>query len=606
LKNFVSLLADAKEKLDKDFAANLKKITDNPKLSEAEKSYMINELAAQTANLDPAATQKAWAANRIANDSSLTARQKEEMLKRLDEGKMTQQDMKAIGLITEDSNTTESRNGFWENLGGSILDGVKYLAGQSSSADGYVDENGNWVQATCFVAGTQVKTTSGYRNIEDIRAGDKVLSYNEATKLLAVQTVAQTFIRKADRIYTLLYDNGSRLQTTATHPFYIEGKGWVKAADLHVGDDSLLSREVSQLDVYGGARLQNVSYRQSKQGVIVGIIVEDRAETVYNFEVNETHTYLVGESDVVVHNAGEEYSPLGSGVDVSLLLAKVFYMTPMGMKLKTLIQKDIPRKLDELMFPSGRGLTDKEYQEYRVAREQYRKQWAEDGAAASIMAAGALCAATMLSCNRTNIEKQRDKLLARDDLSKTEALAIIDAFDFYFQGGEHATILANSGESAGKPAMEPVPVGPGRGSVPSVAVQNPAITAPWVLAQGQGPNNPQGPNENNNSGKEPKKVAENGPFPQQGKVTAGVDGAPPVLAGDQGKHIVGHQGAKDPNRTFWPAGENGVKSTQEAFLKPIWKSQDGSIMLGRDSKGRLIRIHVSNSKGGIHGYPLPE
>jgi len=148
-----------------------------------------------------------------------------------------------------------------------------------------------------------VKTPSGYRNIEDIRAGDKVLSYNETTKRLQVQTVAQTFIRKTDRIYTLVYDTGTKLQTTATHPFYIEGKGWVKAADLHLGDDSLLSREVSQLDVYGGARLQNVSYRQSKQGVIVSITVEDRAETVYNFEVNETHTYLVGDADVVVHNA---------------------------------------------------------------------------------------------------------------------------------------------------------------------------------------------------------------------------------------------------------------------------------------------------------------
>jgi hypothetical protein len=119
-----------------------------------------------------------------------------------------------------------------------------------------------------------------------------------------VQTVAQTFIRKTDRIYTLVYDTGTKLQTTATHPFYIEGKGWVKAADLHIGEDSLLAGEVSPLDVYGGARLQNVSYRQSKQGVIVGITVEDRAETVYNFEVNETHTYLVGDAEVVVHNAG--------------------------------------------------------------------------------------------------------------------------------------------------------------------------------------------------------------------------------------------------------------------------------------------------------------
>jgi hypothetical protein len=156
---------------------------------------------------------------------------------------------------------------------------------------------------TCFVAGTKVKTPSGYRNIEDISAGDKVLSYNETTKRLEVQTVAQTFIRKTDRIYTLVYDTGTKLQTTATHPFYIEGKGWVKAADLLIGDDSLLAGEVSPLDIYGGARLQNVSYRQSKQGVIVGITVEERPETVYNFEVNETHTYLVGESDVVVHNA---------------------------------------------------------------------------------------------------------------------------------------------------------------------------------------------------------------------------------------------------------------------------------------------------------------
>jgi hypothetical protein len=159
----------------------------------------------------------------------------------------------------------------------------------------------------CFVAGTKVKTPSGYRNIEDIRPGDRVLSYNETTKRLEVQTVAQTFIRKTDRIYTLVYDTGTKLQTTATHPFYIEGKGWVKAADLHIGDDSLLAGEVSPLDIYGGARLQNVSYRQSKQGVIVGITVEERAETVYNFEVNETHTYLVGESDVVVHNA-EKYT----------------------------------------------------------------------------------------------------------------------------------------------------------------------------------------------------------------------------------------------------------------------------------------------------------
>lgn len=64
--------------------------------------------------------------------------------------------------------------------------------------------------------------------------------------------------------------------------FTIENTQWTQAKD-QVSGDMALSAE--------GARLQ-----------IVSIDIDDRAETVYNFEVEEYHTYFVGEVGVWVHN----------------------------------------------------------------------------------------------------------------------------------------------------------------------------------------------------------------------------------------------------------------------------------------------------------------
>jgi len=60
-------------------------------------------------------------------------------------------------------------------------------------------------------------------------------------------------------------------------------------------------------------------------------------------------------------------------------------------------------------------------------------------------------------------------------------------------------------------------------------------------------------------------VGENEPLPQQEKVTAGADDAPPVLAGDKGKYALGCKGGTDPARTYWPSGENGLKSNSRSF-----------------------------------------
>jgi Pretoxin HINT domain len=45
----------------------------------------------------------------------------------------------------------------------------------------------------CFVAGTLIHTIDGLKPIEQIKVGDKVLSYDEKTKQLEYKTVVITF-----------------------------------------------------------------------------------------------------------------------------------------------------------------------------------------------------------------------------------------------------------------------------------------------------------------------------------------------------------------------------------------------------------------------------
>ncbi|TGM06410.1 polymorphic toxin-type HINT domain-containing protein [Leptospira jelokensis] len=64
--------------------------------------------------------------------------------------------------------------------------------------------------------------------------------------------------------------------------FSIENTEWIEAKDFVSGDVAL------------GA--------DGRELVVADVIIDERAETVYNFEVEEYHTYFVGEVGVWVHN----------------------------------------------------------------------------------------------------------------------------------------------------------------------------------------------------------------------------------------------------------------------------------------------------------------
>jgi Pretoxin HINT domain len=101
--------------------------------------------------------------------------------------------------------------------------------------------------------------------------------------------VLETFVRETDTLIDL-YVDGEVISTTEEHPFWVPDKGWVEAEDLQVGM-LLQTDEETVVDV------DRIERRQDKQ-------------KVYNFEVEDFHTYFVSDLGLLVHNNCADDLPL--------------------------------------------------------------------------------------------------------------------------------------------------------------------------------------------------------------------------------------------------------------------------------------------------------
>ena len=147
-------------------------------------------------------------------------------------------------------------------------------------------EHANVVKTTCtggnvcFTAGTLIHTIHGLKPIETIEHGDLIWSRQEFGDEYDYRPVIATKATPNQEIYEVVvkHSNNSTetFKTTKEHPFWVEGIGWLKA--------SLLEQGMTLLDKHG---LPNVT--------ILSQTKLDHTETVYNFEVQDFHTYHIGE-----------------------------------------------------------------------------------------------------------------------------------------------------------------------------------------------------------------------------------------------------------------------------------------------------------------------
>ena len=143
------------------------------------------------------------------------------------------------------------------------------------------------LKSQCFAGDTLVSTEEGNRRIDEIKPGDKVLSYNTETGENELQEVKNVSVSKTDILVHIITDDGRDIETTMFHPFYVkneDGTGEWKAASSLKASDELLSED-------------------GKKVKVSEVKVEKLAEeiTVYNLELDEVHTYYVT-GGVLVHN----------------------------------------------------------------------------------------------------------------------------------------------------------------------------------------------------------------------------------------------------------------------------------------------------------------
>ena len=245
-----------------------------------------------------------------------------------------------------------------------LCSGAKTLV-CAAGVTGALDEFGNSVDdmktliksgQACFVAGTQVLTDEGLKNIEDIQAGDYVYSTDEETGESGYKEVLNTFAKETEVLTHVSYElkddflseyeeyyldkesinhnnrdeNGyhkesqeqqedtttysKEIVTTMNHRFWCEGS-WKTAGTLEEGDILTLA--------------------DGSEAVVTEVTFEAKHTTVYNMEVADYHTYYVGEDSVWVHNmcdvqpgtsvktkSSDELTPSGEGGSNQLLLEK--------------------------------------------------------------------------------------------------------------------------------------------------------------------------------------------------------------------------------------------------------------------------------------------
>lgn len=225
----------------------------------------------------------------------------------------------------------------------------------------------------CFVAGTLVHTKEGLKPIEQIKVGDLVLSKHESGEgERAYKRVTKTFVHEDRSVIMVTVGGmqadgkwrGHRFAVTPEHPFWVQGKGWKEVGTLigsvmkptkfeiianenpalngHLPLFVTNSPDFAWAPLYakgfsaGGGHFDVRTMELGEKVELFQFKTVKSAKRakpehlfkarVYNIEVEDFHTYYVGEVGVWVHNKNIAVKPEVGGEPLSAALAaRPFY-----------------------------------------------------------------------------------------------------------------------------------------------------------------------------------------------------------------------------------------------------------------------------------------
>ncbi|MGN6546118.1 MAG: Hint domain-containing protein, partial [Aureliella sp.] len=231
------------------------------------------------------------------------------------------------------------------------------------------------LQSACFTPGTLVLTEQGTMPIGDIRQGDKVKAFDFKSGRWSYHEVkANTRNQYSGDIVSVTIGSDT-IEATAEHPFWVvTGEGLSNrptpkslANDEDQGH-ALMGRWVSASDLAPGDVLQS-SLEHHATISAISRRMESNLE-VCNLSVGQNHSYAVGSTSILVHNANwcgvlTELHPGWAKIRANL--AKKFGVDIRQIHGHHIVQKAIPDEFDlrPAKLPKGkliRNLSDTEFE----------------------------------------------------------------------------------------------------------------------------------------------------------------------------------------------------------------------------------------------------
>ena len=91
-----------------------------------------------------------------------------------------------------------------------------------------------------FIVGTEVVLTDNQvKEIQDIKSGDEVIRFSTVTERYMIGTVGNVSESETNSLIRLVFDDETSITTTDEQSFFVEGKEWVMAKELVLGDSCI-------------------------------------------------------------------------------------------------------------------------------------------------------------------------------------------------------------------------------------------------------------------------------------------------------------------------------------------------------------------------------
>ena len=147
----------------------------------------------------------------------------------------------------------------------------------------------------CFVAGTKIAIEGGEKNIEDIKVGDKVYTFNFDTNSKELKEVLETKVEVEKETFIFDTESGVSVEATLDHPFHVSGVGYA-ALDTNLCKE-VNGFEVGQLEV---GQFPTV-FDEKLTTVIKSLDKVEGKKEVFNLSnVKDNHNFYV--NGFLVHN----------------------------------------------------------------------------------------------------------------------------------------------------------------------------------------------------------------------------------------------------------------------------------------------------------------